>query len=655
MISPLFEPGLWVGLVTLPCASLLLISHHLWTWETPLRKQFALVGIWTMAGAVAWHFTGSGLAWGGATIGLLLSWVMASPLRHYYLAAQILVPTLAISLVTGLGWSLAFIQSLAISPLTRNLLLANLVVGLVFIPFGLMTLLPTQSYLLRKRWLRPRYSLAPQPRHHYPKVSFHVPCYAEPPEVVCATLDALSQIRYPNFEVLLVDNNTRDPALWHPLQTHCQQLNQQLAFGLIPSENLLPNPFRFFHVERLPGAKAGALNFALERAAPDAELIAIIDADYQAQPDFLQRLVGFFDNPNLGFVQTPHDYRGWEDNVYQRACYWEYMLFFRLQLSCLSEWMASYVIGTMCVIRRCALEQAGGWSTWCLTEDSESAVRIHALGYDSIFLTETFGRGLIPETFRGYKKQRLRWTIGPIQQLFQHWHLYLPDPWATPSRLSFWQRVLELSHSLGGLQPILGILFLPLGAATLASILRHQEIIPIPMVLWWGIGLVGIAALLNGWLNYRLLGCTAIPDMLMSTLASLSLGHIRFMGAFLAIWRGRSLAWQRTNKFKMLPDRFKALGSVKTESCLALLFLLLGSGLMGQASWTPPDLILGLSLGMWGGAIVYLSAPVMALLAEHQLRHPPRPQQLLEQYPKKQRPRQASTQSKQLYTASDLS
>lgn len=625
MISPLFEPGLWVGLVTLPCTSALLISHHLyqWSWETLAPRTLALVGTWTLGGAIAWNATASPLAWGVAAIGLILSWAMHAPLRHYYLATHILLPASVMNVVFTLGWSVTFITALDISPLTRTLLLINLVLGLILLPLGLITLLPTQSYLLRKRWLHPRVSLPPEPRTHYPKVSFHVPSYAEPPDVVCATLDALSQIRYPNFEVLLIDNNTIDPALWHPLKIHCESLNQQLASGAIASENHVSKPFQFFHLENLKGAKAGALNFALEHTAPDAEIISLIDADYQSQPDFLERLIGFFDDPNLGFVQTPHDYREWQNNVYLRACYWEYRLSCALQQPCLSEWGADFIIGTMCLIRRQALEQVGGWATWCLTEDSESAIRIHSLGYSSIFLTETFGRGLIPETFLGYKKQRRRWTIGPIQQFLYHWRLFLPNPWAAPSKLTFWQRALELVHSLREIQYGLSILVLPLAIATLVSIFYHQEAIALPPVLWWGASLSGLASLVQNWLSFRLLGCTSLVDMVMSTLASLALGHTRFMGALVGtlapLFNNYSFPWQRTNKFKPRPNRLRALESVKTEICLALALFLLGGGLFSQASLSRPDLLLGLGLGAWGAAIAYLASPLMALLAEYEL------------------------------------
>ena len=593
----------------IPGISTLLISQHLHPWETPLRRHFALLGVWTIVGIAAFLIATEKSAILVATLALFLSEALSPRLRNYYVAAPMLLSALAISFVCSVGWGLAFIQTLSISPLTRNLLLANLALLPLGLPLGIMTILASQAYLLRKRWYRPRYSLPPQKRDRTPKVAFHVPCYAEPPEVVCATLDALNQMRYPNFEVILVDNNTADPSLWQPLQCHCEQLNASCSRQV----------FRFFHVDRLSGAKAGALNFALRHTSPDAELIAVIDADYQAQPDFLERLVGFFDDPAIGYVQTPHDYRDWQGNRYQRGCYWEYMLFFRLQLACLNEWVASYVIGTMCLIRRRALEEAGGWAEWCLTEDSESAVRIHALGYQSIFLTETFGRGLIPETFRDYKKQRFRWTVGPIQQLFRHWRLYVPGPWAIPSKLSVWQRILELAHSLGGLQPVAFLLFLPLGVATFASILYHQETIAIPGAIWLAAIAIFPATLANIWLNYRLLGCTSIGDMTAATIAALSLKHIRFVGAFAALLGGKSLKWRRTSKFKVLPDRLRALESIQIESLLALFCFLLGSNLIPYASYAPPDLVFLLILGLFSTAFVYLAALAMALRAECEL------------------------------------
>src|SRR5262249_27640364 len=98
-----------------------------------------------------------------------------------------------------------------------------------------------------------------------PKVSIHVPAYMEPPEMVRQTLDAVARLDYPNFECVVVINNTPDPAFWQPVEEHCRELGAR---------------FKFVNAQKLAGYKAGALRLALAHTAPDAEIIGIIDADY---------------------------------------------------------------------------------------------------------------------------------------------------------------------------------------------------------------------------------------------------------------------------------------------------------------------------------------------------------------------------------------
>lgn len=100
--------------------------------------------------------------------------------------------------------------------------------------------------------------------------------------------------------------------------------------------------------------------------------------------------------------------RDFEGSEYLRRCSWEYAYFFATGMVSRNERDAALTVGAMSVIRRRALEDAGGWAEWCLTEDSELAIRIHALGYSSVYLTQVLGRGLIPETFARYRKQRFR-------------------------------------------------------------------------------------------------------------------------------------------------------------------------------------------------------------------------------------------------------
>ncbi len=143
-------------------------------------------------------------------------------------------------------------------------------------------------------------------------------------------------------------------------------------------------------------------------------------------------------------------------------------MFFATGMVSMNERNAGITVGTMCVLRREALERAGRWSTWCLTEDSELAVRVHATGYASVCIDKVYGRGLIPDTFAGYRKQRFRWSYGPVTEFFAHWRLHLPGPWHQPSALTAAQRLHHATHGLYGIATGLALLLLPYGVAVAA-------------------------------------------------------------------------------------------------------------------------------------------------------------------------------------------
>ena len=246
---------------------------------------------------------------------------------------------------------------------------------------------------------------------HAPKVSIHVPCYNEPPHMVIATMNALAKLNYPNFEVLVVDNNTKDEAIWKPLQEHCATLGER---------------FRFFHLPQWPGYKAGALNFALDNCAPDTEVVAVIDSDYQVHPDWLSSTIPYFARPEVGFVQSPQDYREWQGDTFQRMCNWEYAGFFHIGMIQRNERNAIIQHGTMTLIRRTALEQVGRWGEWCITEDAELGLRLFEAGYEAVYMPDSFGKGLVPDSFQAYKTQRFRWAYGAVQILKRHWKDMLP-------------------------------------------------------------------------------------------------------------------------------------------------------------------------------------------------------------------------------------
>lgn len=268
-----------------------------------------------------------------------------------------------------------------------------------------------------------------------PKVSVHVPAYDEPPEVIEATLHTLAALDYPDYEVLVIDNNTPTEQTWRPIEELCRELGPR---------------FRFLHLEHWPGYKSGALNFALAQTAPNAALIAAVDADYLVAPDFLRETVAAFANPKIAFIQTPQDYRNYQDNSYFEALYYGYKYFFEVPMPVRNEHNAIIFGGTMGLIRKSVLQEIGGWDEWCIAEDAEASLRILKRGYKGYFYNKSFGRGLMPFSFEGYKKQRFRWCFGGVQILKKHWEALMP--WANlvdpTNRLTAAQRYFYL---VGGL------------------------------------------------------------------------------------------------------------------------------------------------------------------------------------------------------------
>ncbi len=233
------------------------------------------------------------------------------------------------------------------------------------------------------------------------KVSIHVPCYNEPPQMVIETIEALARLNYDNFEVLIIDNNTKDEAVWKPVEAYCEQVHDPR--------------FRFFHVAPLEGFKGGALNFGLRNTVADAEIIAVIDSDYQVDPNWLCDLVPHFQNPNIAIVQAPQDYRDGDETLFKKMCNAEYQGFFHIGMVTRNDRNAIIQHGTMTMVRRSVLENLGGWGEDTITEDAELGLRVFHAGYEAAYIEQSYGKGLIPDNFIDYRKQRFRWAYGAVQ------------------------------------------------------------------------------------------------------------------------------------------------------------------------------------------------------------------------------------------------
>jgi Glycosyltransferase like family 2 len=498
-----------------------------------------------------------------------------------------------------LGWGGLFLAHLQVSRVTLALLWVTSALSAVTLPSAVIQTREGWDPLLRRRSRRAGRPLARR-NARPPRVSVHVPCHAEPPQIVIATLERLARLDYPDFEVLVIDNNTADPWLWLPVAACCQRLGPR---------------FRFFHVEGITGAKAGALNWALARTCPRAELIAVVDADYQVRPGWLRDTAGYFADPGVGFVQCPHAYRDYGGSALGRWANWEYAVFFATGMVSLDEARSGLTVGTMSLIRRAALEAAGGWATWCLTEDSELAIRVHALGYQSVYLTEPYGRGLIPETFDGYRRQRYRWTYGPVQEFWRHWRLFLPRPLATPSALTGQQKLHHANHGLDVMCIGLRALCFPLAAAAAVSMLAHHERVPMPAELWVAATCLLAASLILRALVYRRAVRATIGQALGGVLAFAALTHVITMASLRALAR-RLARWQRTDKFRQRRRGLRALACVRSETVLGVTGVLAGIVL---AVFSGGGIVTALGVGLAVQALTYLAAPLVAIVADRSL------------------------------------
>ena len=538
---------------------------------------------------------------------LVLAMPVARLVPRLNVPGVILLTTEVLTFWFGFVWTALFLREAGLPETTLMLAGAGMVFGAVVFALTFAERIARNAVLTHESWRYPMDAPygAPGPRDQ--KVSIHLPCYAEPPEVVMATMDHLAALDHHDFEVLVCDNNTKDEALWRPLEAYCDRLNAEAGKEI----------FRFFHVSPLPGAKAGALNWLLDVMHPDTEFVAVIDADYLAEPDFLARLLPFFRNPRIGYVQTPHDYRDYEGSPYLTSCYWEYMPSNKVDMLGVSEYGGAFTIGTMCILRANAIREAGGWAEWCLTEDSEISVRLREVGYSGLYIAETFGRGLIPETFSDYKKQRFRWTAGPVQQLRRHWKLFLPTPWAKP--LPGWTKLLEVLRCLAPLQVLFALTGGLLGIAALAIALATGVMEPflVPDAVWVLLVLGTASWLVGIWHRYKLTGTTRIGDMVRGEIARNALTYT-VLQAGIAGLSSKPLAWRRTPKFALGSSKGSIFADSLTETLIGLALLVFAGVTAAAADRVGANFAALSAITIVSLALRFLCAPYLAWLA---LRH----------------------------------
>jgi cellulose synthase/poly-beta-1,6-N-acetylglucosamine synthase-like glycosyltransferase len=390
---------------------------------------------------------------------------------------------------------------------------------------------------------------------YMPNVAIQVPAYNEPIEVMRETLAGLAALDYPHLIVQIVDNNTPERSVWQGLQAECEKLGPR---------------FQFIHLENWPGFKAGALNEATRRLPRDVELIGVVDSDYVVRPDWLRSVVGHFADERVAFVQSPQNYRDWDDNQYLRGLFYSYEYFFEVSMPARAHRNAIIFAGTMGVIRRKALDEIGGWNADIVTEDAEASLRMLANGYVGLYEPRPFGSGLMPLSFQGLKQQRFRWALGGVQILRLHWpRLLLPGQ---GGRLTFAQRAHYLLGNAQWFGDVLMFVFILLLLLTATSTAMHHTL-PIRQLTGVAIGLPLIflaSGLLRAVWAMRLTTRCTWRDAVSALRVWFALSWVVTLACLRGLVRFKSTFLRTPKSHEGQPSAAKAFRSAQMETLLAV-------------------------------------------------------------------------------------
>ena len=244
------------------------------------------------------------------------------------------------------------------------------------------------------------------PQDQWFKVDIYIPTYNEDVEIVRKTTLAALAIDYPadKKRVYVLDDGRAEK--YKARREELRQMCEELGATMLPRDNN-------------DHAKAGNINTAFGRT--DGDLVLILDCDHMPVRHFLMHTIGFFFNPNVAFVQTPHWF--YNPDPFERNLLTGGKipvgneLFYKVLQKGNDFWNAAFFCGSAAVIRKEYALQIGGIATETVTEDCHTAFRLHSLGYESVYYDKIMVAGLAPEKFSAYVGQQVRWARGMAQIL----------------------------------------------------------------------------------------------------------------------------------------------------------------------------------------------------------------------------------------------
>ena len=327
-------------------------------------------------------------------------------------------------------------------------------------------------------------------------------------------------------------------------------------------------------------AKAGNINHALTRT--DGELVVVLDADHVPRPDFLEATLGYFDDPRVALVQTPHDFSNRDSIQHTSAVRHEQTLFFDVIGPGKDRCNSMFWCGSATILRRTALEEVGGVLTDTVAEDFHTTIRMHAHGWETRYHDEILVQGRAPHDLASFLLQRARWAKGNLA-VFRTRENPITCPGLTPrQRASYFA---SLYNYFAGLQRVTLLLVLTWVLFT-GRLPMHAS----PLTL------------MTLWLPWTVLALTSTIALGRGSLGAFDSTRFGIMTAGIYIGGVLSLFSRRTGKFRVTPKEGVDAGGLPVLRMLGLMTAIAG---LLVVAWS-------LRVAAWAGIVTLGSMPSFA-------------------------------------------
>ncbi|KAL2509247.1 Glucomannan 4-beta-mannosyltransferase 9 [Forsythia ovata] len=261
----------------------------------------------------------------------------------------------------------------------------------------------------------------------YPTVLVQIPMYNEK-EVYQLSIGAACGLSWPSDRIIIqVLDDSTDPIVKNLVEMECQRWASKginIKYEIRDNRN---------------GYKAGALKQGLKHAyAKQCDYVAIFDADFQPEPNFLQRTISFLvHNPELALVQARWVFVNADECLMTRMQEMSLDYHFTVEQEVGSATHAFFGFnGTAGVWRIAAIDEAGGWKDRTTVEDMDLAVRASLKGWKFLYLGTLMVKNELPSTFKAFRYQQHRWSCGPAN-LFRK----MVSEIVRNKKVSFWKKV----------------------------------------------------------------------------------------------------------------------------------------------------------------------------------------------------------------------